>query len=275
MGRPGYTLVELLVVLGIMAGLLAASVPRLAVLQREQQLDNAAQTIEQAVNSASALASAPSQFTDADKSQVNGGIQDTTLSYAGHHYVGTVLLLGPSSTSTPTEWDTISIREWQEPADPGKSSQQPQSLSDDSGYFPEVKSFHLPSTIYIQTPRNVRTQALLPSGYFRTVAGNTSAFPAKDESITDPAVSNQLVPPIATVAFASAQSGRPSLALFEPPTYRQASTDTGTAILNDGYNPFLRLIVKRSNYSGSCREVTIWLSRPGVSTRNLSGGNCV
>src|SRR5579872_5947100 len=72
--HAGFTLVELMVTLGIVGILLAISVPHLFVLQIEESLNLAANTVQLAVNQASIQATHPSQLTAADRSSLNGGV---------------------------------------------------------------------------------------------------------------------------------------------------------------------------------------------------------
>lgn len=258
--RQAFTLIELMVTLGIMAIILGASVPRLFTLQIEEELDQAAQDFSLAVSQAQSRASYPNNLTTADTSRLTAGSNQAGSTF--QVYAGTILTIEPDASGGKA--NKLVLRDWS--FDKNSSSSPniaavigPYEISNGGippleQVYPTVETFHLPNQTFVETSGNTFTS---PHRCWKYIGGQDVKWTDDPGLACDVYRKDNFLFPYYFVPFLYSQSGRPD------------ATKVLDATQLSNQDPRLIFLIKRNNYAKSCRQVIISLVRGDVSVRRV------
>ena len=258
--RNGFTLLELVVTLGVLAFLLKISVPRLYNLQVETTLDTAARQVTQAVSRAETLAEHSVINNTSDQTMQAGGIADRNDIKT---YMGTVLT-AEDVIAASSGRERLAIREWTA-ARPdvmvGKTDATTllKGNKTDDALYPVAASIILPD----------RTGVTKFKFHWLSDNSDNPDNPADKPWPVEEAGGTWFIP------FASDNSGRPTGEPFVtdlPPAVPPAPPDPLPA--GKVVQPHVLITIKRDTYTESCRLVTIDLTNGGTSSRTGIGTEC-
>lgn len=251
--KKGFTLLELVVTLGVLAFLLKISVPRLYNLQVETTLDTAARQVTQAVARAETVAQHPNINNNADQSMKAGGIIDRNDIKT---YLGTILTIEDAIPALVGR-ERLTIREWSAPR-------------------PDITVGKTDAATVLPASKIKTDDTNYPASSSVILSDRTAVtkfvFHWMNDNSDDPAVNDgwpleEIGPPVVWyIPFAAETAGRPT----GEPFGKIAPVPVSPQVVQ----PHVLLTLKRDKYTPSCRLITIDLTNGGTSSRSATGTAC-